>query len=1360
MADPSLFDMAAEVGSDEEEEELDEDGNPIERQRKSRKGGFDDSSEEEDEDDDEEAQRAVQEGFIVDEDEDEEERRARRKEKRKRRREEREEDEDLDEEDLDLIGVRDPAREPPKESKFKRLKRGHREDRSVSETRGVENIFSDDEEEGMGMGRRAAGGAFGNEMDDFIEEDEFPDEEQDRIRDEMEVRRPTRPGFADLQNLKESGLDEADLEDMRAAFGDGNEFEWALDVEDSNRDDLVDPEKPLELKDVFEPSQLVEKMLTDEDNLIRITDVPERFQLARKPYKDLNELSEDEQADRASEEANWIVALMWPKKDLDSEFRGPFRNAVANVLDFMNHRDYEVPFIFQHRKDYLIHSEQVPSTDPNGPAYDTKAQKLLNQDDLWEIFEMDLKFRAFVEKREAIQRTVQAIRDTSEEFSDKVFEDLIPSAETLEELQDIQDYLNFQYSAKLRDMSIVEAEEKGMQKRARGTRTLWDKVRSGNAYHLVQSFGISADALAENAEKSVPGRKNYTEDPDVRPIDMADTLIQDPEYRTGQEVLNAGRLMLVEEIAMSPRMRRVMRKIFYEKALFDVYRTDKGNKQIDEEHPYYEFKYLRGQEIRNFVQRPELFLKMVRAEQDGLVEVRVRLSNERRIKEDMQRHIESDNSSEVADAWNSIRREVVDLALKKLHRILGKQMKENIKDICERNIATACRLAYSGKLDQAPYKPKGMQLGTSPRVLALSNGAGQKGDAICWAYVDEHSKALENGKFDDLRLGNAEKYIEDGKDVRGFVELIERRKPDVVAISGFSVETRRLYRDLQEIVERFELKGTPYEEEVDGSDKEMADELEVVIVNDEVARLYHTSDRSLVDHPGTPPLTRYAIALAHYMQDPILQYASLGKDIGSISFNPNQHLIPQERLMKQLETAMVDMVNLVGVEVNDALTDQRVANLLPYVCGLGPRKAEQMVKVINNSGGEVITRDSLVGDPETGRKQALGPKIWENAASFLYIQFDETEPEADYLDNTRIHPEDYDIARKMAADTLELDEEDIKAEVDENGPNAILRRLVKEQAQDRVNDLLLEQYAEQLERQFQQKKRATLETIRAELQVPYEELRRNFTFLATDEVFTMLTGETRDSITEGMIIPVSVKRTFPDHIEVKLDCGIDGGISSTEYPESVGEGRLEPRQVWAQHQTIQAKLTFIDRKKFSAQLTLRENEMRNPFRRNYDHGLDEWDEEQEARDRKALRKVMEAKTGRAQRVIKHPLFRPFHSVQAEEFLGGQGRGDCVIRPSSKGLDHLAVTWKVHDGIYHHIDVLELDKENEFSVGRTLKVAGKWTYSDLDELIASHVKTMARKVDEMMADERYQKGSKEQTGKYNSTLDFQKDKFPC
>jgi transcription elongation factor SPT6 len=46
------------------------------------------------------------------------------------------------------------------------------------------------------------------------------------------------------------------------------------------------------------------------------------------------------------------------------------------------------------------------------------------------------------------------------------------------------------------------------------------------------------------------------------------------------------------------------------------------------------------------------------------------------------------------------------------------------------------------------------------------------------------------------------------------------------------------------------------------------------------------------------------------------------------------------------ERVLVDVTNKIGVDVNRAVTDEYYQHLLPFVCGLGPRKAQVMVKKI------------------------------------------------------------------------------------------------------------------------------------------------------------------------------------------------------------------------------------------------------------------------------------------------------------------------------------------------------------------------------------------------------------------------------
>ncbi|KAJ6153827.1 Transcription elongation factor spt6 [Penicillium chermesinum] len=1265
-----LIEGEAMLDDEENDEDVPEDFDGEDEDAPRRPHEFNDSSEEdEEEDDDEEARRAVQEGFIDDDDEEIEQRKSHRRErKQKRAREE----EHLDEEDLELIGEHVPG-----------LQRGSASEiASLSTPQGIDDIFNSDDDEDTAAAQPYRGRPRDNEMDGFITEDSFSDEEGQREQDDLEVAPPARPHAYGIGASEAAGLDENALEDMRAAFGDGSDYRFALDFEEEEDEVNQDESRKLDLKDVFDPSELAERMLTEEDNEIRAIDEPERHQVARKPYKHVV-LTEDQ----FREEAIWISGLMLLKKRLDPELHEPFQRSVAKMLEFLVTDDWEVPFIFQHRKDYMIHAVKEPANgtgpDDGSTQYNIRAERLLNMTDLWDIFDYDLKFRALVDKRNTIQKAYDGLKSLFS-VEDANAEELLTTAATMEELQDVQDYIHFQYATQLRDMANLNGEANGENHRRKtSSKSIYERVRNAKAYGLVRAFGISANDFADNAAKQ--NRRKYTEDPSEGPEELADQFV-DADFSNSSHVLQAAKSMFAEELVMSPKMRKVVRQSYYMNGVVDCFRTEKGLRRIDEQHPYYEFKYLRNQQLSDIARRPEMFLRMLKAEEEGLVEVRV------------------------ADAWNRLRRDVLDMALSKLERFINRSVKENIR--------------------QDSVQTQGMVLGTVPRVLALSTGFGIVGrEPIFWAFIEEDGRVLENGQLFHLDVGDAGRGIKDGESVSTFLDICHRRKPDVIAVSGMTPETRRLYKLVSEVVELKDIRGPTYQDEDENGDtKDVSDRLEVVIVNDEVARLYQNSPRASQDNPSFQPMTNYCVALGHYLQSPLKEYASLGRDIVSIQFKPGQQLISQDLLIKQLETALVDMVNLVGVELTEAIHDPLTANLLPYVCGLGPRKAAHMLQMIHQGGGHINNRVELIGI--NSQYPAMGIKVWNNCASFLYIDYENADPDADPLDNTRVHPEDYDIARKMAADALELDEEDIKAETDENGSGAIVRKLFRDEQQDRVNDLILEEYAEQLEKNLNQRKRATLETIRAELQQPYEELRKQFLFLGTEDVFTMLTGETQHSLKDGMVVPIAIKRVFDDHIDAKLDCGIDALVSETELGVPYD---VPVRSVYQPHQTVPAKILFLNKKSFTCNVSLREDQVSQPVHRNPNHGFGDWDEAQERKDRESQREKIQH-TGQAIRVIKHPLFHPFNSTQAEEYLGSRSRGDVVIRPSSRGPDHLAVTWKV-------AHVLR---------GRVLKVGGRYTYSDLDDLIVNHVKAMAKKVDEMMLHEKFQDGSKSETDQWLET----------
>jgi len=64
--------------------------------------------------------------------------------------------------------------------------------------------------------------------------------------------------------------------------------------------------------------------------------------------------------------------------------------------------------------------------------------------------------------------------------------------------------------------------------------------------------------------------------------------------------------------------------------------------------------------------------------------------------------------------------------------------------------------------------------------------------------------------------------------------------------------------------------------------------------------------------------------------------------------------------------------------------------------------------------------------------------------------------------------------------------------------------------------------------------------------------------------------------------------------------------------------------------------------------------------------------------------VIKERSTRQKRTIKHPRFRPFDWIQAVAYLKNKPPGDLVMRPSSKGTDHLAVSWKIDDKVIQNI----------------------------------------------------------------------------
>ena len=166
------------------------------------------------------------------------------------------------------------------------------------------------------------------------------------------------------------------------------------------------------------------------------------------------------------------------------------------------------------------------------------------------------------------------------------------------------------------------------------------------------------------------------------------------------------------------------------------------------------------------------------------------------------------------------------------------------------------------------------------------------------------------------------------------------------------------------------------------------------IVNEAGASVYSASPLAAKEFPEFDVNLRSAVSIARRLQDPLAELVKI--DPKSIGVGQYQHDMPEKRLSQALDGVVEDCVNAVGVDLNTAS-----APLLARVSGLNAGTAENIVKY-REENGAFTSRKQILKVPK------LGAKAFEQCAGFLRV------PESkEILDNTSVHPESYEAAKKL-----------------------------------------------------------------------------------------------------------------------------------------------------------------------------------------------------------------------------------------------------------------------------------------------------------------------------------------------------------
>ncbi|PAV58988.1 hypothetical protein WR25_12833 [Diploscapter pachys] len=1218
----------------------------------------------------------------------------------------------------------------------------------------------------------------------------------------------------------EEGIEEGDLED---------EEEEVIEEDDEGQEIRVRRPKTRGKKstlyDTLDPTELEKGFMSATDKRIMIEDLPERFQTRRIPVIEATD-------EEIAQEAAWILKYAFKEHtittqieceatrklreaqfqrnyDIEQQVLGAIR-AALQFLRAKGKENYEVPFIYCYRK------EAIKDLNTN--------QDILTLDDLWRVYEYDEKWChlnsrkvKFIELMKRMQLFIQEVAQHEYVYREISSEDiqLAERIDSIEKLIDMNAQFQMYYGNEISRMLEWEKAKETLAAIEEGgddaiftavsahykLSTRNDKFQTcvnNGIGQMVQKFGLTASQVAENLE----WRKHEIEQEQVSPRLVAEELCT-PVFTDPEMVINAAVFMMAKEISRHPQVREFVRRIYRDRVFINAKPTKKGREQFDENSPIYEKRYLKEKPIAMFENDEYLYFhQLVNA---GLMELmfgcdRDGMGRGNSLMDTIlqEQPFKKDEFSDVVEEWNVLRDKALHMAIKEmLLPYLETETKQKMLEEAQEAVTRKCSLHIKSKLKTASFVPSDEILEEDTedlkrkgeiRVMAIVYSTDPK-EASFGALVNEDGVVTEFIKlqhFTKRKFGPPDHVNNKRETMLEFEKFFVRNRPHLIVLCAEDMEALRLKRDLEESLADIRSNFQS------GKDKITINNVpEVYLMDNEPAKIFATSKLSMTEFSDFPDLLKQAICLARLALDPLPVYSWLWNaedDILCLKMAPLQSEVDKESLKWAVAKEIISQVNAVGVDLNKCLEYNHYANTLQFIAGLGPRKAAYILKILKQNDNLIESRSKLVMTCK------LGPKVFMNCSGFIRLDTakisERTEAYVEVLDGTRIHPETYEWARKMAVDALEVDDssDPTSALIDiMEAPERLKKHAFSKLSKMKFWDLDLDAFAEELKRQGYGEKKATLYDISNELNNRFKDPREPLVHMSNSELFDLFNRGIKPlkvrQLLKGVVVNVQYsnkkkpqelpiaymaddsyfhcprckvfKATNPtdvkDHLEISnvrmggcpgdpvgIRVRLDNGIVGFVPIQMISRDRIEnPLDRVQPNQTVSCVVTDIDKDRFSYKLSTRSTDLMDASRGGEDRDR-YFDLEAFENDEAELKDASERKkkaTSYVRRVIKHPSFFNVGYADAERMLAKMDPGEAIIRPSSKSADKLTITWKVADGVLNNVEVDELEKDNVFSRGRRFRI-GSEDFEDFDEMLTRYIQPMATYANEVMTHKCY------------------------
>ena len=1082
-----------------------------------------------------------------------------------------------------------------------------------------------------------------------------------------------------------------------------------------------------DLKGYFNPEEIEERYQTDQDRTIIEKDEPERLQLRFKgrPMPDNPELIE---------ETNWLVEKIILKNNIPSKDTVNLKNKVHKVLEFLRLAGCELMYVWVHKKHEISSDKRQ---DYEKGEYDLKLA------DLWYIYDLDLEWWQIYQKRKYIQALIQKLENFSA-VSNNV-KNAFRSCYDLSMLNYYLQYLEYQLRKYIDDQEIFQItpqdQEYGSTREPKfkkmKKRNFAREVMKHNLHEVADKISITPDQLAENLmsneQKYKP--KIINETPDKIANEYSNPNVQ--MIQIPVETLTTLCDFMALELYQHPLIKKTLKKMYTDRVSVYTDPTEKGKKDINVYNFYYPVKRIRGKKPVDFTK--ELFLMVIEAERKGLISVKFKLPWDKEERKDeirkkllelytleiKSRKTEGEEITTIS-AWNIVREETTSKLLKHyIYPSFEQAIRDELKELSEKFVIQECAKYFRDQINIQPYRKTndtGDNIGENSRLKVLSC-ISEAATAKCYfAITDENGELMEHlvlefigrNPGNDLSLKTI--YNQERSKLKN---LLSRIYPDVIVVGATNLNCQQIKMELDNISQEV---LTEQESSGNGNLTKPFVMWGISSVPNAWARTYQARQK----YDELPIELREALSMCRIVQDPLVETLNLWNErikdnsLLSLNYHVMQHMVSPVKLKSEFEKIAMEVCNNVGVDINRIIKYRHLASPFQFICGMGPRKAAYLLDKIQHELGTLKMRRELLDT-------FIGKTMFINAVGFLkivqepYLNDQETAGVYDKLDTTRIHPDFYSIAVKIAKEALE-----------DQGNNERIDYVKKVMENPKkLSELDLDDYAKHLNQKAKNNMWPLIEFIVHELTHPFQDPRTEFkTKLRPEELFYKLTKESKYTLREEAIIIVRITRIDSKAVRVVTDSGVPGIIPLQDLKDkssdikdgdiskfySVGE-YLKAKVRNINFNLVRLKLStkpedLLDHREFIKKSKVLENFGLNE---NLTYEIDK------ASDFPIFTQDKSKKNSRyIVRKINHPKFKNIPLAQAQEHLAEREIGDFVIRPSSKGPDHLNITWKLSAENIVHLDIAEGMKGPNEMISKHLTL-DKDVYESLDEIIERYIK---------------------------------------